>query len=340
MTQKTIYLHIGRHKTGTSSIQQFVNSNTDLLSDLNLYYPDSGKSTIAHHDLAQLFSIQTNKTADAQQKTSSSPKLKSLLEEIDQQPANILLSSESFQNSHPRVIRDAFKDYDLRVLVYIRNQIDYLASSYAQKVWATNYCESMEHYYNHVFSVDYLDFLDRWQEASSDNIIVRKFSRESLCDQDIVADFFVNMLEVDNEEIRQKIMHREVADANPSLTADLLAYKLKYNNTNINCEESRQRMIRQALANLSLKKEGAPVRVTPELKEICLLACEPINKLVSQKYFDGNELFSMDRPTGSPSVLNDNQFIEISEKLIANDSRISAPIDEFTGSLHPALKAG
>lgn len=340
MTQKIIFLHIGRHKTGTSSIQQFVNSNAELLSELNLYYPECGKSAIAHHDLAQLFSIQSNKTPVAQKKTAKSPILKALLDEVDQQPENILLSSESFQNSHPLVIKEAFKNYDLRVFVYIRNQIDYLASSYAQKVWATNYSESMEHYYDHVFSVDYLEFLNRWQDASENKLKVRKFSRQSLCDQDIVADFFMNMLNVEDEAIRQKILHREVADANPSLTADLLAYKLKYNNSNINHEESKQRMIRQALANLSLKKEGAPVLVTPQLKQTCLQACNPINIQVSEKYFDGQELFSMDRPTGTPSILGDKQFIEISEKLIATDSRISAPILEFTESLLPALKTG
>ncbi len=340
MTQKILFLHIGRHKTGTSSIQQFVNSSPDLLSQLNLYYPESGKSGIAHHDLAKLFSMPTNKTTEAQQNSLNSPVLKSLINEIDQQSANVLLSSESFQNSHPLMIKEAFKKYDLRVIVYIRNQIDYLASSYAQKVWATNYCQSMEHYYEHVFSSDYLGFLTDWKNASDGHIKVRKFTRNSLCDKDIVADFFVNMLGVDNLEIRQKILRRGVADANPSLTAELLAYKLKYNSSNIDCADSTQRLIRQALANLSLKKEGDPVRVTAQLKETCIQACAQTNKQVSEQFFDGQELFSMDRPTGIPAELGDTQFQAISEKLINNDPRVSAPILKFSELLQPTLKAG
>lgn len=339
MTQKTIYLHIGRHKTGTSSIQHFVNGCAELLADLNLYYPQAGKSTIAHHDLAKLFAIQTNKTAEAQQQTLQSPVLATLLEEINNQPCDVLLSSESFQNSHPSVIQRAFDGFNLKVLVYIRNQIDYLASSYAQRVWATPYCESMEHYYDHVFSVDYLEFLNRWKDACHGNITVRKFERQSLSENDIVVDFFENMLNISDDSVKQKIITRELEDANPSLTSDLLAYKIQYNQSAPDCSEAQQRIIRQALAQLSLEKESAPVRVTNELKKRCIDSCIPINEQVSQHYFDGEELFSLDRPTGTPSVLTTEQFISISEKLIAADSRISAQILKFTESTFPTQKA-
>ena len=338
MTQKTIYLHIGRHKTGTSSIQHFVNGCPEMLADLNLYYPQVGKSTIAHHDLAGLLAIQSNKTAEAQQQTLQSPDLAALLEEINNQPCNVLLSSESFQNSHPTVIQQAFANYDLRVLVYIRNQIDYLASSYAQRVWATPYCESMEHYYDNVFSVDYFGFLNRWQDACSGKITVRKFERQSLSENDIVVDFFENMLNISDNSVKQQIINRELEDANPSLTSDLLAYKLRYNESAPDCSEAQQRIVRQALAQLSLKKESPPVRVTSELKERCVQSSTPINEKVSKLYFNSEELFSLDRPTGNPSVLSRENFIDISEKLIALDSRISSQILEFTEATYPTRK--
>lgn len=52
--KKTIYLHIGIGKTGTSSIQKFLYLNRDKLLDDNTLYPLSGIQNYAHFKLAEL----------------------------------------------------------------------------------------------------------------------------------------------------------------------------------------------------------------------------------------------------------------------------------------------
>lgn len=340
MTQKTIYLHIGRHKTGTSSIQHFISNHPEVLNELKLHYPETGRKGIAHHKLADLFSYQSNKTPEARLATEQSATTKALLNEIESQPNDVLISSEGFQNSDPYLIKKALQGYKLRVLVYIRNQIDYLASSYAQRVWATRYSGSMDDYYNRVFSVDYLHFLNNWDDASGGEIHARKFSRDTLCENDIVTDFFVEMLGANTQSLKQQIQNREIADANPSLTSDLLAYKLKFNASDIECTDLDERLIRQALASLSLKKQSSPVRVTEALKSNCRQKCADINKNVSEKYFDGKELFDMDRPAGTKSELTKVMLANISDQLIAAEPRIKETILRFNESEYPTLKAG
>ena len=51
---KRVILHIGRHKSGTSSIQHCLNRNVDLLSAAGILYPKHGRGgRVAHHDIAK-----------------------------------------------------------------------------------------------------------------------------------------------------------------------------------------------------------------------------------------------------------------------------------------------
>jgi len=340
---KTVYLHIGRHKTGTSTIQNFLSRNTDLLIEHNFYYPATGRRGSAHQQIAIEACYRFNRTAEDRDKTVESPLVKSFLDEIKNQPQNILLSSEAFQNSHPGVVQTVFRNYDMRILVYIRNQIDYLASAYAQKVWATRYCESMDHYYERIFNLDYIGFLDSWSAVSGGNVTVQKFSRNSLYQQDVVADFFERMLGIKDEALQKRIKERDVIDANPSLTNTLLAYKLLFNESNVVCDEAMERMFMYALAELSLNSKKDPVLVSSKIKELCIKDCASINKSVSDKYFDGGELFSLEeKSTGEVATLDSEVVAGISAQLVEIDSRIEEVIFDFdTTQLQQATrKAG
>ena len=49
-----VVLHIGRHKTGTTSIQKFLHANSDELKSYGLYYPkNTYPNKFAHHDLVK-----------------------------------------------------------------------------------------------------------------------------------------------------------------------------------------------------------------------------------------------------------------------------------------------
>ena len=45
---RTLYLHIGSHKTGTTSIQKSLKENIAVLADLSVDYPIGGNDTNLH----------------------------------------------------------------------------------------------------------------------------------------------------------------------------------------------------------------------------------------------------------------------------------------------------
>ena len=53
MTKRVCYIHIGPHKTGTSSIQWFLKQNRGELLKHGYFVPESGANHGAHHALAR-----------------------------------------------------------------------------------------------------------------------------------------------------------------------------------------------------------------------------------------------------------------------------------------------
>ena len=51
---KTLYLHVGPHKTGTTSIQKFMLDNQAILFKSNLVYPKQFVKIFGHHDFRQV----------------------------------------------------------------------------------------------------------------------------------------------------------------------------------------------------------------------------------------------------------------------------------------------
>jgi len=220
-----------RHLLPACSGGTFIKPECRHFAHLNtlpgLYYPTSGRKGIAHHEFANAISHQVAKTAALQDTLLQSTVVSDMRAEIDAQSDDVLISSEALQNTSPRFVARIFQGYRIRTLVYIRNQVDYLASSYAQKVWATDYADTMESFYRSIFGGNYQQFLTAWQSISDAGMKVRLFERGALSHGDIVADFYEQMLEINDPATIQAILDRETIDSNPSLTADLLAFKLR-----------------------------------------------------------------------------------------------------------------
>jgi len=214
--------------------------------------------------------------------------MKSLREEIGSVPdKRIVLSSEAFQNCRPNFVRRAFKAYETQVVVYIRNQLEYLASAYAQKVHATDYTGTLEEYLENIYSVDYFGFLNRWQEQFPDRLTVRKFSRSALEQGDVVTDFLVHALGADLGNI-PPITHN--GDANPSLNAKTVQLKL-YLNREGYCNQTAQRQLYRLLPELNAQFDGGKVKVSPTVKKTLIRNCGKTDSAVAAKYFSSDQLF-------------------------------------------------
>jgi hypothetical protein len=213
-------LHIGRHKTGTSSLQHFLFRNRGKLEALGFHYPESGLEGVAHHAIAHHFALARPSPFEDAGTGSEGDALEALIKYASTASGCMLLSSEAFQNCDPRAIEAVFRAGETDVVVYLREQVDYLVSAYQQRVHGSSFHGSLDEFARQ-FNVDYSAFLGRWADVfGADHLHPRLYGRGLLKDDDIVSDFCATAgIECDSRWIRPP------TDRNPSIGGALLEFK-------------------------------------------------------------------------------------------------------------------
>lgn len=128
---KTIYIHIGPHKTGTSTIQYSLYQNRKQLQDFGILYPISGTlpgKPSGQHNLAW-------EVTEDERFTKSFGSWKNVLREIrDSKAEQVILSSEDFSHCDQQQIEKmhAFlREFKVEVILYLRRQDLKLQSQWA-----------------------------------------------------------------------------------------------------------------------------------------------------------------------------------------------------------------
>ena len=133
--RKTLYLHVGTHKTGTTAIQAFVTTHSETFARTGLFVPRTGQIDEAsgHHNIAWELN------ADARYRPGFGT-LAGLCEELKASPqAAAIISSEDFEYLYcdPRaleVLKVAFGGcgYQVEVLIFLREQSAMIGSLYQE----------------------------------------------------------------------------------------------------------------------------------------------------------------------------------------------------------------
>ena len=183
---RTAFVHIGTHKTGTTSIQAMLAMNAPAFRVAGLFVPETGRSNpayAAHHNIA--WQLSGDRRFDAHDGT-----LADLLGEITSAGSpNVCLSSEDFEFLHGNepallTLRDAFAGigYAVTIVLYLRPQADYLESLYAEicPVWNVAFADFLDRiiaeggYGGTLFDYDCL--IDRFTAVfGTDRVIVRAY---------------------------------------------------------------------------------------------------------------------------------------------------------------------
>ncbi len=183
--KKTAYIHIGLPKTGTTAIQStlhrfFKEGKLDRF-DMQFHYWDTW-SPLSD------FRVTGDKEYFIEQIHKNIQKHSRLGEK------NVIFSNESlvslFRNNTwgfyydiLPALAEAFKDYDAKVIVYLRRQdlfIESLINQHAKIVYNTQYDNSF-------FS--YKELINKCLENFMGGVILRKYERENLYKNDAVTDF-------------------------------------------------------------------------------------------------------------------------------------------------------
>ena len=313
-----ILLHIGRHKTGTSALQNaFIASRAALLA-AGVDYPLSGLRRIAHHPIAEAIHEHSLRQSDFM----ALDLIRDFRAEIDcAQTAWMLISSEAFQRCQPRDVARLFNGHHVMVVVYLRDQLSYLQSSYLQEVQADAYQGSIEDFAATYFDANYQEFVDSWIEVFGErNVLVRIFQKNFLRNGDIVSDFFSVLLpRLVGKSVLYQIPANATTSRNPSLNGAWIPFKLRLNRA-VPPEYCRNLNLYWALGSLCVATEEKNQLISNELARRILTKYGPSNKNLLQKLgYPPNALDGRFSPQRSAAPLGPAEFYACLNTLIEEE---------------------
>jgi len=183
MARRICYVHVGPHKTGTSSIQWFLQENGAELLKHGYFVPESETKRGAHHTLAEgLAGLEVGKHRE--------PLVARSIAAMAETPAQaIIISSEAleglFRNrQNTKAFFNRIQELNLqpKLILFPRNQPQWINSSYASTVKSFRRSDSFESCaFGFAQSPDARFW--RWIELAETHgaeLIARPFSKETL----------------------------------------------------------------------------------------------------------------------------------------------------------------
>ncbi|MFW6009613.1 MAG: sulfotransferase domain-containing protein, partial [archaeon] len=213
--KKTIYLHVGFPKTGTTSIQYFCSSHKEELLKENILYPDAGrkKHKYVHFSSRENFEKEFN----------------NLNKEIKINNVNsIILSNEDLIKRPLKeliFLRKKFNGYNVKILIYYRQIESWLLSMYKYHIKLGCAYRSFRNFIKkYDFWLNLKKIINKWVSVFKDkNIKLRSFESAN---RGVVYDF-LKYIGVQNKNLLEKSCSLE--KKNKSLNDGTLVFILLLN---------------------------------------------------------------------------------------------------------------
>lgn len=287
---KSLYLHIGKHKTGSSTIQFFLQRNRKVLNKFGYLYPGNSN---AHHNLGNE-SLENKKFSEDRytwEKTKN--------EIAKSKSETILLSSENFssypiiQNGRLNKLKETVKNYDCKVIVYIRRKDVIIESAAIQNLkGGKDYISQKK--LRLADQIAYQAYLMEWIRVfGHKNIIVRPLEKSQI--PDLLNDFLDCINFPKNE--RNKLDYTPNKNQRPNIEQVRALYHFVNWTTNKAgkpiFDQKKSKQLIDKLLNFSKDWKGdKSYRIFPydESKKI-LEKEENQNNEFAKKYLNQNKLF-------------------------------------------------
>ncbi|HOV06683.1 MAG TPA: hypothetical protein PLV27_05435 [Anaerolineaceae bacterium] len=293
---KSIYIHIGPHKTGTSTIQYSLSQNRQQLQDRGILYPISGTlpgKPTGQHNLAWEL------TAD-ERFTKRFGTWKNVIREIHNSKAEqIILSSEDFCHCNQEQIekiRALLEEYEVKVIVYLRRQDLKLQSQWAVRQVRIEYLDQydpfpvwLEKNPKEFIVSDYARLIAPWAEVfGRDGIHARVLEKDQLSGT-LLQDFLSACQITNPEQIRES----ENRNISPGIKKVILFQELKKRFT----ENSNPARIKKVLEIIAEYAEQAGWNqqkwsvIDRDLYDRISQYYEESNRRIAKEFFSREELF-------------------------------------------------
>lgn len=225
-----IILHVGTHKTGTTSIQHYCRRNQENLLKQGVLYPDydlvgfNHYKRAAHHELTHAIASKSTKM--------DINDVKNYIKKIKQYDGKVILSAEPFSRHVISVDKNislwAKKEHyvqlvselfgaDVEICFVLRNHYDFAKSVYQERVKKTRETRSfLEFIFSDDARLDYYRNISLW-EKYFDKVHVLDF--DSLLEQNNLEEAFLNYFGVNT------INFSRIDRKNDSLPKELVLFK-------------------------------------------------------------------------------------------------------------------
>lgn len=261
--ERTLFIHAGMHKTGTTALQHFLHFNRDILAENGLYYPLAGvpdrRANWGHHDIMDVL----NKSADRSL-------LSDLRQECVKQP-QIVLSSERFYGfKNPEIFTPLlrrFRKWTPKIVIYLRQQDRYVEAIYRQNVKANGMQDDILTFAKRIHRrLDFLALVNRLAEITGpEGVIVRPYEKSALAG-DICTDFFQTI----GHSIPDQAQ-RPKATKNPGLSREgirlMIEANVKFAGKSDRLAEMRKALLSEHPAKTHENPDLLPDEIRAEMRE-------------------------------------------------------------------------
>ncbi len=298
----TLYVHIGTTKTGTTAIQSFCIDNQEILNAKGYYYPlfpyrytAVSERRNAHFLIAEDYAGRGGLFREGMDR----------IVELFQTYPNVILSDEGIWSAHYeqrmgmwKALRKESREhgFEVKIIVYLRRQDTYLISGWNQMVksgFSEGAVISWNDYAGDRTVVNKMNYGTRLKKLADmwgrENIKVRRFEPKRFVNGSIYADFLQNIdLELTDEyHIEQSVRNVRLAGNTHEIQRVL--------NGLPNMNYTYHGFFRRALlAYADVSGEQYPCEMfSKEEAQEFMGRFEEENRMVSDLFFDGEDLFEM-----------------------------------------------
>lgn len=213
---KNLCIHIGDHKSGTTSIQTALVDPSLKVDGKSICYP----TRRSHNGIAKKITAK-NETIFLRKR------LTAIAEDFKNSDAEWgFLSAEEFEGFHAKALKNFISEWfpehleTVKIVAYVRPHAQRLLSNFAEDVKIGCFDNDLNAYFDHEVRTKrfiYTPRFESWRQVFGDRFILRPMLRDQLADGDVVLDFLSQVCGTDN------ITLPEPKDTNSSLGLEDLA---------------------------------------------------------------------------------------------------------------------
>lgn len=229
MARKRLILHIGMHKTGTTTIQRFFSRNRWLLRKMGVCYPESrgpdGRLLPKHNTIFSAISHQADRGEVHPALGPVADLVKDVADQINQAPGHVgVISAEGFSGERPvfsRALAPLASEFDVSIVIFLRRRDLWVESFYKQMVLNSDVREARPFAEflsanSTVRHMNYLRILSWWADAFGPEALKVGIFEPNQSNETLVRQF----LRLSDLSTRLSLLPFAAGHANQSLSAE------------------------------------------------------------------------------------------------------------------------